>query len=72
MLTVARPAAQRLGTEPYLDTVESILTEGSGADHQRELLAQVGGDCATLQLALQRQAVESGIEDPEPLLAPAA
>ena len=67
MLEVAGPAAERLGTESYLEVVSQILAEGNGATAQRALLEEVGGDLRAMQLRLLQQAREMGIRNPEPV-----
>jgi len=65
LMEVARPAAQRLGTEHYLAAVDDILAEGNGATRQRAMLVEHGGDLMVLQHELLREARDIGIENPE-------
>ncbi len=65
LLEVARPAAQGLGTEHYLDAVDEILAVGNGATRQRAMLVEHGGDLMVLQHELLREARDIGIENPE-------
>ena len=65
MVEVARPAAAKLGTSPYLEAVSDILSSGNGATAQRAALEEEGGDLRRLQLRLLQEAAESGIRNPE-------
>lgn len=65
MIAVAAPAAARLGTEAYLETLAGVLHSGNEASAQRALLREHGGDLRRLQLDLLERARETGIRNPE-------
>ncbi len=65
MISVAAPAADKLGTTGYLDAVADILRTGNEATAQRALAHELGGDLTQLQVKLLERAREIGIRDPE-------
>jgi carboxylate-amine ligase len=65
MISVAAPAADKLGTTAYLDAVADILDTGNEATAQRALAQELGGDLTQLQLKLLEKARDIGIYNPE-------
>ena len=65
MISVAAPAADKLGKTGYLDAVADILRTGNEATAQRALAQELGGDLTQLQLKLLEKARDVGIRDPE-------
>jgi len=65
MIDVATPAAEKLGTTGYFETLHEILRDGNGASFQRRLLEELDGDLRRLQVKLLERAAEIGIRNPE-------
>lgn len=64
MISVAAPAADKLGTTAYLDAIADILHTGNEATAQRALAQELGGDLTQLQVKLLEKARDIGIRDP--------
>ena len=65
MLDIAGDAAAALGNEKYLQAIDTVLEEGNGAQYQRRVAAELGGDLSKTQVRLLKEARQTGIWAPD-------